>query len=78
MKQITINFKRVSSLMLSFNIHEITIFIMNEDHKQLLISICLGLFGPVGKNTKQNGLAHPRFIVRVTPKRCFGNQTVFD
>ena len=41
------------------------------------------------RNTKENGLAHPRFIVCVTPKinkikkhcfakRYFGNQTVFD
>ena len=29
--------------MLSFDIHEIAIFIMNEDHKQILI-----LNGPVG------------------------------
>ena len=40
------------------------------------------------KNTKQKGLAHPRFIVCVTQNQkkcfakllyiCFGNQTVFD
>ena len=34
--------------MLSFDIHEIVIFIMNEDHKQILIRICTGLYGPVG------------------------------
>ena len=34
--------------MLSFDIHEIAIFIMNEDHKQILIRICPGLYGPVG------------------------------
>ena len=39
------SFKQVSSLMVSFNIHEITILIMNEDHKQLLIRICTGLSG---------------------------------
>ena len=34
--------------MLSFDIHEIAIFIMNEGHKQILIRICPGLYGPVG------------------------------
>ena len=29
--------------MLSFDIHEIAILIMNEDHKQILIRICPGL-----------------------------------
>ena len=36
--------------MLSFNIHEIVMFIMNEDHEQLLIRICPGLCGPVGNS----------------------------
>ena len=35
--------------MLSFDVHEITIFVMKEDHKQLLIHICPGLCGPAGK-----------------------------
>ena len=35
--------------MLSFNIPEITTFKMTEDHKQLLIRICPGLCGLVGK-----------------------------
>ena len=34
--------------MLSFDIHEIAIFIMNEDHKQILLRICPGQYGPVG------------------------------
>ena len=49
MKYIPNHFKRVSSLMLSFNIHEITISIRDEYHNQLLIRICIGLSGPMDK-----------------------------
>ena len=55
-KYIPNNFKRVSSLMLSFNIHEITIFIMYEYHNQLLIRIRTGLSGPTDKTKRSVGL----------------------
>ena len=42
--------------MLSFNIHEITIFMWYEYHNQLLIRICTGLSGPMDKTKRSVGL----------------------
>ena len=42
--------------MLSFNIHEITIFMKNEYHNQLVIRICTGLSGRMDKTERSVGL----------------------
>ena len=56
MKYIPNHFKRVSSLMFSFNNHEIKIFIRYEYHNRLLIRICTGLSGPMDKTKRNVGL----------------------
>ena len=48
--------------MLSFNIHEITIFIRYEYHNQLLIRICTGVSGPMDKTKKSVGLLQEKDV----------------